>query len=93
MDRGVWQWLLQGSVRKGGRASEMRCRSEMPQRLKRTLDCVQERDAAFYMDVGMTKDKTWITVSVNSKTTSEVHLIDSRDPWSPPRIIQPRCKS
>lgn len=42
------------------------------------------------MDAGLTKDKRWITISLNSKTSSEVRLIRSSDPWSRPLLIQPR---
>jgi hypothetical protein len=38
----------------------------------------------------MTKDKKWITISLNSKTSSEVRLIPSQDPWSDPILVQPR---
>jgi protease II len=42
------------------------------------------------MDAGMTKDKKWITISLNSKTTSEVLLLDARAPWTTPILLQPR---
>jgi len=42
------------------------------------------------MDAGLTKDKQWITISLNSKTSSEVRLIRSSDPWAQPLLIQPR---
>ena len=51
---------------------------------------LEEHDAAFYMDVGLTKDKQWLTISVNSKTSSEVHLLPAADAWAPPHLVQPR---
>lgn len=51
---------------------------------------LEEPDAAFYMDAGLTKDKKWITISLNSKTASEVRIINAREPWSDPILVQPR---
>eukprot|EP00960_Hanusia_phi_P035018 751422-Hanusia_phi.AAC.8 len=44
---------------------------------------LEERNGAFYMDVGMTKDKSFITISSNSKTSSEV--------WTP-SLEQAKCE-
>jgi oligopeptidase B len=35
-----------------------------------------ESDPAFYVDLTMTKDKKYIVINSNSKTTSEVQIVD-----------------
>ncbi|EKX54968.1 hypothetical protein GUITHDRAFT_131936 [Guillardia theta CCMP2712] len=51
---------------------------------------LEERNSAFYMDVGMTKDMAYITISLNSKTSSEVRILPTSHPWKEPILIEPR---
>ncbi|KAG2491785.1 hypothetical protein HYH03_009945 [Edaphochlamys debaryana] len=53
---------------------------------------LEEPDPAFFLGLGRTKDGALLLLSANSKTSSEVHVLDASDPWaSPPRLVQPRA--
>ncbi|KAG0628383.1 hypothetical protein M758_1G023000 [Ceratodon purpureus] len=51
---------------------------------------LQENDASRFVDIARTKDWRYITININSKTSSEVHLVDARDPGGSLRIVEPR---
>ncbi|OXB77946.1 UNVERIFIED_CONTAM: hypothetical protein H355_003169 [Colinus virginianus] len=51
-----------------------------------------EQDARFFVDIYCTKDKRFLTINSNSKTTSEVWLIDCRHPFKSPVLVQARTK-
>lgn len=44
------------------------------------------------MDINCTKDRRFLTINSNSKTTSEVWLVDCRHPSKPPALVQARTK-
>ena len=43
----------------------------------------EERDDAFFADVGRTKDGAFVVINVHSKTTSEVYFLPARNPTLP----------
>ncbi|NP_001167499.1 prolyl endopeptidase-like [Xenopus laevis] len=49
-----------------------------------------ENDPRFFVDLYCTRDKRFITINSNSKSTSEVRLIDNRCPFEPPVLVQKR---
>ncbi|XP_072188227.1 prolyl endopeptidase-like isoform X3 [Excalfactoria chinensis] len=51
-----------------------------------------EQDARFFVDIYCTKDRRFLTINSNSKTTSEVWLIDCRHPFKLPVLVQARTK-
>lgn len=44
------------------------------------------------MDIYCTKDRRFLTINSNSKTTSEVWLVDCRRPFKSPVLVQARTK-
>lgn len=50
----------------------------------------EESDEKFWMGIGRTSDKKFLTVSVGSKTTSEVHFLDLSDPTADLVVFEPR---
>ncbi|KAG6552614.1 hypothetical protein Mapa_005814 [Marchantia paleacea] len=50
----------------------------------------EEKDASSFLDVSRTKDWTFITVNVNSKTSSEVYLIDADNPEADLQLVEER---
>ncbi|NXN92569.1 PPCEL protein, partial [Rhinopomastus cyanomelas] len=44
----------------------------------------------FFVDIYRTKDERFLTINSNSKTTSEVWLVDCRNPFKLPALIQAR---
>ncbi len=42
------------------------------------------------MGVSSSRDERWVMLGLGSKTTSEVHLLDSDDPEGPWRVVAPR---
>jgi oligopeptidase B len=50
----------------------------------------EEDDEMYFLSVSKSKSKRYIFVELNSKITSEVHVIDADDPGAQPRVIQPR---
>ncbi|NWU42900.1 PPCEL protein, partial [Hylia prasina] len=50
----------------------------------------REQDARFFVDLYCTKDKRFLTINSNSKTTSEVWLVDCRHPFESPSLVQAR---
>ncbi|XP_063184688.1 prolyl endopeptidase-like isoform X2 [Chroicocephalus ridibundus] len=51
-----------------------------------------EQDARFFVDIYCTKDRRFLTINSNSKTTSEVWLVDCRHPFRLPALVQARTK-
>ncbi|NXY89319.1 PPCEL protein, partial [Alcedo cyanopectus] len=51
-----------------------------------------EQDARFFVDIYCTKDRHFLTINSNSKTTSEVWLVDCRHPLKSPTLVQARTK-
>ncbi|WP_068402723.1 S9 family peptidase [Kribbia dieselivorans] len=49
-----------------------------------------EPDERFWMGVGTSRGDTHLMVALGSRTTSEVHLLDLRDPLGPLRCVAPR---
>ncbi|KAL2620360.1 hypothetical protein R1flu_000565 [Riccia fluitans] len=50
----------------------------------------EEKDARSFLHVSRTKDWTFVTVNVNSKTTSEVYLVDADDPEAGLQLVEKR---
>ncbi|KFW88829.1 Prolyl endopeptidase-like, partial [Manacus vitellinus] len=46
----------------------------------------------FFVDIYLTKDRRFLTINSNSKTTSEVWLVDCRNPFALPALVQARTK-
>ncbi|NXR18047.1 PPCEL protein, partial [Cinclus mexicanus] len=44
----------------------------------------------FFVDLYCTKDRRFLTINSNSKTSSEVWLVDCRHPFEPPVLVQAR---
>ncbi|XP_063774438.1 prolyl endopeptidase-like isoform X2 [Pseudophryne corroboree] len=49
-----------------------------------------EQDDSFFVDIYCTRDGRFLTINSNSKTTSEVWLIDCSYPFKPPTLVHPR---
>ncbi len=49
-----------------------------------------ESDERFWLGIGTTRSRDFVLISVASKQTSEVHLLDARDPAATPRVVAPR---
>ena len=50
---------------------------------------LEEKDDAFFADVGKTKDHAFVVINVHSKTTSEVYLIRAMSPGSSDFVDSP----
>ncbi|XP_075002986.1 prolyl endopeptidase-like isoform X5 [Calonectris borealis] len=59
---------------------------------KHTKLVYTEQDARFFVDIHCTKDRRFLTINSNSKTTSEVWLVDCRYPFKLPALVQARIK-
>ncbi|KAM9297141.1 prolyl endopeptidase-like isoform 5-T5 [Morus bassanus] len=59
---------------------------------KHTKLVYTEQDARFFVDIYCTKDRRFLTINSNSKTTSEVWLVDCRHPFKLPTLVQARTK-
>ncbi|XP_041332928.1 prolyl endopeptidase-like isoform X3 [Pyrgilauda ruficollis] len=57
---------------------------------KHTKLVYTEQDARFFVDIYCTKDRHFLTINSNSKTTSEVWLVDCRRPFESPALVQAR---
>eukprot|EP01124_Arcella_intermedia_P032407 TRINITY_DN7554_c0_g1_i1.p1 TRINITY_DN7554_c0_g1~~TRINITY_DN7554_c0_g1_i1.p1 ORF type:complete len:728 (+),score=174.30 TRINITY_DN7554_c0_g1_i1:24-2207(+) len=49
-----------------------------------------EPDDKFFVDILATKDKKYFTININSKTTSEIHLLSAGKSIGKPRLVMPR---
>lgn len=52
----------------------------------------EELDEGFYLGIGTTKDDQYIVIETESKTTSQSHLIDAKDPFHKPIAFSDRVK-
>lgn len=52
----------------------------------------QEDDERYWMGLGSSRDDRWVILSLGSRTTSEVHLLDADDPTGPLRCVAPRTE-
>ncbi|NXY21048.1 PPCEL protein, partial [Atrichornis clamosus] len=59
---------------------------------KHTKLVYTEEDARFFVDIYCTKDRRFLTINSNSKTTSEVWLVDCRCPFESPALVQARTR-
>ncbi|XP_025902034.1 prolyl endopeptidase-like isoform X2 [Nothoprocta perdicaria] len=59
---------------------------------KHTKLVYSEQDARFFVDIYCTKDRRFLTINSNSKTTSEVWLVDCSHPFKSPVLVQARTK-
>ncbi|XP_068795734.1 prolyl endopeptidase-like isoform X1 [Struthio camelus] len=59
---------------------------------KHTKLIYTEQDARFFVDIYCTKDRRFLTINSNSKTTSEVWLVDCNHPFKSPVLVQARTK-
>ncbi|MHB8184651.1 MAG: S9 family peptidase [Dermatophilaceae bacterium] len=50
----------------------------------------EELDERFWMGIGASRDDAWVIISVASKLTSEVLLLDAAAPLGNPRVVAPR---
>lgn len=50
----------------------------------------REDDERFWVGVGRTRSRRFLVVSAAAKTTSEVHVLDTRDPEGELRVVAPR---
>ena len=50
----------------------------------------QEDDERFFLGVGLTKSERYVVLGLESKVTSEVHVLEADRPRSPFRVVQPR---
>ncbi|KAL2306038.1 hypothetical protein Nmel_003939 [Mimus melanotis] len=57
---------------------------------KHTKLVYTEQDSRFFVDLYCTKDRRFLTINSNSKTSSEVWLVDCRHPFEPPALVQAR---
>jgi oligopeptidase B len=49
-----------------------------------------EEDSSFYVDIGVTKSRKYITIDMDATTISETRLIDADHPSSPPAVFRAR---
>ncbi|XP_019627440.1 PREDICTED: prolyl endopeptidase-like [Branchiostoma belcheri] len=52
----------------------------------------QENDDRYFVDVSHTKDRKFVTINSNSKTTSEVRVVSSSSPMGEPCLVQGRIE-
>jgi oligopeptidase B len=50
----------------------------------------REDDAMFYVDIGRTKSRKYILISLDATEVSETRLVDAMKPTTPPRVFIPR---
>ena len=50
----------------------------------------QEDDERFFLGVGVTKSEAHVILSLESKVTSELHVLPADEPLGPFRVVQPR---
>jgi len=51
---------------------------------------LEEPDERFFLSVDLTRSQSWIVISADSNTTSEVRLIPADDPTAEPRLMSAR---
>ncbi|XP_018431788.1 PREDICTED: prolyl endopeptidase-like [Nanorana parkeri] len=75
------------------RLENLQCRSVYMTdiRNRRTTKLVyMEQDPRFFVDLYLTRDRHFLTINSNSKTTSEVWLVDCNCPFQSPVLVQQR---
>ena len=50
----------------------------------------EQCDPAFFLGLGATQSRHYLTLSVHDHETAEVRLIDADEPYAPPRVVAPR---
>lgn len=50
----------------------------------------EEADDQFFLDIARTKDRRYMTINSNSKTTSELHVLDPNSPNAKPQLVMTR---
>jgi oligopeptidase B len=50
----------------------------------------EERDEHFDIGVGETRSEAWVMLTIHSKDTSEVRVLEARDPRGEFRVVEPR---
>ena len=50
----------------------------------------EQNDPGFFLGLGTTQDRRYLTLSVHDHETSEISLIDAADPSAQPKLIAPR---
>jgi len=50
----------------------------------------EETDPGFFMNVGGTRDRNWIMITINDHETSEYRLLDAEQPFAAPRLVAAR---
>jgi oligopeptidase B len=54
-------------------------------------ECIlQEDDDHFALHLGSTKSREWVVASLDSKTSSEIHVLPAASPLEPFRVVRPR---
>ena len=51
---------------------------------------LQEDDERFWMGLGGSRDDRWLMIALGSKNTSEVRILDAKDPLGEFRVVAPR---
>ncbi len=51
---------------------------------------LEEPDEVFFLGVGRTRDEAYVVLRLGSKITSELHVVPTTAPTTPPRLIWPR---
>ncbi len=52
----------------------------------------EEKDHAFYLNVGRTSDRRYVVIDLGSTVSSELHFIPADDPNAEPRVLAPRAR-
>ncbi|MGA8435573.1 MAG: S9 family peptidase [Methyloceanibacter sp.] len=50
----------------------------------------EQPDPGYFLGLGLTQSRRFLLLSVHDHETAEVSLIDTEDPFSPPRLVSPR---
>ncbi|MCI4376602.1 hypothetical protein PGIGA_G00190240 [Pangasianodon gigas] len=66
------------------------CRLHLTNTGARSTLVYEEEDPEFFVEVIRSRDQRLLTINCSSKSSSEVWMIDSRSPLSPPKLVQPR---
>ena len=53
----------------------------------------EQPDPGYFLGLGLTQSRRFLLLSVHDHETAEVSLIDTEDPFSPPRLVSPRSRS
>lgn len=51
---------------------------------------LEEPDERFWVGVGSSRDDRWLLIGLGSRTTSEIHVLESADPTGEFRVVTPR---